>query len=209
MLFIKWPLPCRITSSTYKKGECSILWSWQPFTVSVSVCLPSAKALSVAATAECPLSIGKRPGSVTAAEWTSCFILFLPSYLLRHTICLPPCDSPCERGSDRTHGGVALDTAVDVHTCWHQWETVVCASRCVFDRATGTQTPPCGLYEHRGRLLFVVCVDRHICGWRTVKVRGCRVWDVAGQTQLGEQSKWNGMGPGLSCLAVPRRGLLA
>lgn len=118
----------------------------------VRVCLPSVQGLSVAATAKRPLRSGKRPDRVTAADWTSCFFLFFsPSYLLCHTLCLPLCDSPCERGSDKVTGAATSDTKVDILTCWHQWETFLCV--CVLlDSTGGTQTPSCGLWEHRGHL---------------------------------------------------------
>lgn len=85
------------------------------------------------------------------------FSLFLPSYLLRHTLCLPPCDLSCERGTDRRPGDAALDTNVDIRTRWHRWETVfMCV--CVLAEATSTQTPSCGLWERRGHLGSVVFV---------------------------------------------------
>lgn len=144
---------------------------------------------SLAATAESPLSVGKWPDSVTASDWTSCFFLFLSSYLLRHTVCL----LLCEKGSDRAHGGAALDTKVDIHTCW-QIVVSVWHKHCPVDCGNIKDTYP----------LCCFCG-----GTLTVEVTGCSVWEAAGRTQLHKQWKWNGMGPGLSCLAQPWPGLLA
>lgn len=153
----------------------------------MSVCLPSAQGPSLAATAKRPLSFGRRPESVTAADWTSCLLLFLPSYLLRR--CLPLCEravigrlvvqhlTPKLISTHAAVGGRQFFcVCAFLHVC-------VCL----------TQTPPCWIVgTQRTLVLFVFLffcgtVDRRKSGRKTVKVRGCSVWDVAGQTQLGKQ----------------------
>lgn len=145
--------------------------SWRPSTACLSMCLPFALSLSLAATAEHPRSIGNQPDSVTAAHWTSCLLLFLMSYLLLHIFCPPP----CERGSDRAPGGSKL---ISTHTAVGGFLFVY---MCLTGQP-GHKPPPCELWE-----LYCFCVDRQTRGRRTVKVRGCSVWDAAGQTQLDKQ----------------------
>lgn len=95
--------------------------------------------------------------TVTVSDWTSCFFsLFLPSYLLRHTLCLPPCDLSCERGSDRPPGDAALDTNVDIRTRWHRWETVLYVCVCWPKRPAHKHHPvDCGNAEDTHALLFL------------------------------------------------------
>lgn len=128
--------------------------------------------------------------TVTVSDWTSCFFfsLFLPSYLLRHTLCLPPCDLPCERGSDRPPSDAALDTNVDIHTRWHRSKTVfMCVCVGQSDQHTNTILWIVGTQRTLTLCCFCASVDGQVSRRRTAKVRGSSVWDAAGQTQLDKQ----------------------
>ena len=128
----------------------------------MSVCLPSAQGPSLAATAERPLSFGRRPESVTSADWTSCLLLFLPSYLLRRTMCLPLCDRAVigrlvvQHLTPKlisTHAAVGGRQFFCVCLC-----VSVCVRMCVFDGAGGTQTPSCWIVGTQRTLVLFVCL---------------------------------------------------
>lgn len=156
----------------------------------MSVCLPSAQGPSLAATAERPLSFGRRPESVTAADWTSCLLLFLPSYLLRRTICLPLCERAVIGRLVVQHLTPKLISTHAAVSGRQFFCVCVCVCMCVFD--TNATLLDCGSTEDTCALCLFFCffcgtVDRRKSGRKTVKVRGCSVWDEAGQTQLGKQ----------------------
>lgn len=138
---------------------------------------------SVAATTECLLSIGKWPDSVTATDWTSCFFPFLPSYLLRHTICLLLCDSPCEDAVIGRLVQLLTPKLIYTHAGISERQFSVCVSVCVcLTEQPGHKhhSVDCGNTEDTYALCcFCGSADRPTSGRRTLKVRGCSDWDVA------------------------------
>lgn len=121
----------------------------------MSVCLPSAQGPSLAATAERPLSFGRRPESVTATDWTSCLLLFLPSYLLRRTICLPLCERAVIGRLVVQHLTPKLISTHAAVSGRQFFCVCVCVRMCVFD--TNATLLDCGNTEDTCALCLFFC----------------------------------------------------
>lgn len=138
----------------------------------VSVCSPSAQGPSPAATAERPLSFGRRPESVTAADWTSCLLLFLPSYLLRRIFCLPLCERAVIGRLVVQHLTPKL---ISTHAAvgGRQFFLFLCVSVCVcLTGQAGTQTPSCWIVGAQRTLVLFVCFCFFVALLTDGKARG-------------------------------------
>lgn len=167
ILFVFGLLPCigvishPLFLSLSVREKCCTVLSWQPGTASVRLFALSTRPVRGCHRSMSPLRRQTARLSQSLTGPAVFFSLFLPSYLLRHTLCLPPCDLSCERGSDRPPGDAALDTNVDIRTRWHRWETVLYVCVCWPKRPAHKHHPvDCGNAEDTHALLFLC-----FCWW--------------------------------------------